>query len=109
MTEKPYLVSGRNTIIHKIRKFDLLIINGNDDPAIVVTFRGIKEYNGKIPENKREAKLMDMELVDVTAGDVFVDEKTLLFVQTLNGKEYKVDYSKAGTSMFIRVHQDSIF
>ncbi len=109
MTEKPFLISGRNTIIHKIRKFDLLIINGDDRPPLVVTFRGIKEYEGKIPDNKREAKMMDMELVDVTAGDVFGDEKTLIFVQTLNGKEYKIDYSKAGTSLFIRVHQDSIF
>jgi len=32
-----------------------------------------------------------------------------LFVQTLNGKEYKIDYSKIGTSMFIKIHQDSIF
>ncbi|MDC8830158.1 hypothetical protein [Alteromonas gilva] len=109
MTEKPFLISGRNTIIHKIRKFDLLLINGDDVPPVVVTFRGIKQYEGKIPENKREAKMMDMELVDVTASDVFGDEKTLIFVQTLNGKEYKIDYSKAGTSLFIRVHQDSIF
>ncbi|SHG12437.1 hypothetical protein SAMN05216361_1362 [Marisediminitalea aggregata] len=109
MTEKPYLVSGRNTLIHKIRKFDLLIINGDEAPPIVVTFRGIKVYEGKVPDNKREAKMMDMELVDVTSGEVFGDEKTLIFVQTLNGKEYKIDYSKAGTSMFIRVHQDSIF
>ena len=53
--------------------------------------------------------MMDMELVDVTTGDVFGDEKTLLFIQTLNGKEYKIDYSKIGTSMFIKIHQDSIF
>ena len=109
MTEKPYLVSGRNTLIHKIRKFDLLIINGDEMPPIVVTFRGIKQYEGKVPDNKREAKMMDMELVDVTSGEVFGDEKTLIFIQTLNGKEYKIDYSKAGTPMFIRVHQDSIF
>ena len=109
MTEKPYLVSGRNTLIHKIRKFDLLIINGDETPPIVVTFRGIKQYEGKVPDNKREAKMMDMELVDVTSGEVFGDEKTLIFIQTLNGKEYKIDYSKAGTPMFIRVHQDSIF
>lgn len=109
MTEKPFLVSGRNTIIHKVRKLDLLIINGDDKPPIIVTYRGIKEYDGKIPDNKRDAKMMDMELVDLSAGDVFGDEKTLLFVQTLNGKEYKVDYSKANTSMFIKIHQDSTF
>jgi hypothetical protein len=62
-----------------------------------------------LPENKRDAKMMDMELVDVTTSDVFGDEKILLFVQTLNGKEYKIDYSKIGTSMFIKIHQDSIF
>ena len=109
MTEKPFLVSGRNTLIHKIRKLDLLVLNGEDYPAVVVTHRGIKQYEGKIPDNKREAKMMDMELVDVTLGDVFGDEKTLIFVQTLNGKEYKIDYSKVGTPLFIKIHQDSAF
>lgn len=109
MTEKPFLVSGRNTLIHKIRKLDLLILNGDDNPPIIVTYKGIKRYEGKIPENKRDAKMMDMELVDLTASEVFSDEKTLLFVQTLNGKEYKIDYSKADTSMFIKIHQDSFF
>ena len=109
MTEKPYLVSGRNTLIHKLRKLDLLVLNGDEYPAIVVTHRGIKQYEGKIPDNKREAKMMDMELVDVTLGDVFGDEKTLIFVQTLNGKEYKIDYSKVGTPLFIKIHQDNAF
>ena len=109
MTEKPYLVSGRNTLIHKVRKLDLLIINGDEYPAIVVTHRGIKQYEGKIPDNKREAKMMDMELVDVTLSDVFGDEKTLIFIQTLNGKEYKIDYSKVGTPLFIKIHQDNAF
>ncbi len=109
MTEKPFLVSGRNTLIHKVRKFDLLVLNGDDNPPIIVTYKGIKRYEGKIPENKREAKMMDMELVDLTAGDVFGDEKTLLFIQTINGKEYKIDYSKSDTSMFIKIHQDSFF
>ncbi|WP_100655982.1 hypothetical protein [Alteromonas flava] len=107
MTEKPFLVSGRNTIIHKIRKLDLLILNGDDFPPVVVTHRGIKQYEGKVPDNKREAKMMDMELVDVTTSDVFGDEKTLLFIQTLNGKEYKIDYSKVGTPLFIKIHLDS--
>ena len=53
--------------------------------------------------------MMDMELVDITTGDVFGDEKTLVFIQTLNGKEYKIDYTKIGTGMFIKIHQDSIF
>ncbi|GAB3029409.1 hypothetical protein [Bowmanella dokdonensis] len=108
MTEKPYLLSGRNTIIHKLRKFDLLILNGDDNPPIIVTYKGIKEYQGKVPDNKRDAKLMDMELIDVTLGDFFGEEKILLFIQTLNGKEYKIDYSKSDTDLFIRIHQDSI-
>ncbi|WP_018983563.1 hypothetical protein [Salinimonas chungwhensis] len=109
MTEKPFLVSGRNTLIHKVRKYDLLIINNEEKPAVLVTFRGLKIYEGKIPENKRDAKMMDMELVDLTSGEVFGDEKTLVFIQTLNGKEYKVDYSKSGTRSFITVHQESFF
>lgn len=109
MTEKPFLVSGRNTIIHKIRKLDLLILNGEDNPPVLVSHKTLKEYSGKIPENKREAKLMDMELVDATTSEVFGDEKTLIFVQTINGKEYKIDYSKLGTDLFIRIHQDNAF
>lgn len=109
MTEKPFLVSGRNTLIHKIRKVDLLVMNGEDQPLILVTHRGIKEYTGKVPENKREAKQMDLELLDVTSIDLFGEEKTLLFVQTINGKEYKVDYSKYGTPLFIKIHQENAF
>ena len=101
MTEKAFITSGRNTIIHKIRKLDLLVTNGGDNPPILVTYKGIKQFEGKVPDNK--------ELVDVTTNDVFGDEKTLVFIQTLNGKEYKIDYSKIGTSMFIKIHQDSFF
>jgi hypothetical protein len=109
MTEKPFLVSGRNTLIHKIRKLDLLVVNGDDSPPVLVTHKGIKEYTGKVPDNKREAKSQDMELVDLSSTEIFSEEKTLLFVQTINGKEYKVDYSKVGTSLFIKVHQDNAF
>ncbi|UAA37973.1 hypothetical protein KIH87_14940 [Paraneptunicella aestuarii] len=108
MNEKPFLLSGRNTIIHKVRKFDLLILNGEENPPVIVTHRGIKLYDGPIPESKRDAKRFDMELIDVTLAEVFGDEKTLLFVQTLNGKEYRLDYSKKDTSIFIKIHQDSV-
>ncbi|WP_438863947.1 hypothetical protein [Neptunicella sp.] len=109
MQDKPFLLSGRNTIIHKVRKFDLLILNGDDYPPVLVTHKGLKEYTGQIPDNKRDAKMLDMELIDVTLGEIFSDEKVLIFVQTINGKEYKVDYSKIGTPQFITVHQDSLF
>ena len=39
----------------------------------------------------------------------FQKEKTLLFVQTINGKEYKIDYSKHGTNLFIKIHQENAF
>ncbi|MDU0354497.1 hypothetical protein RS130_11620 [Paraglaciecola aquimarina] len=109
MTEKPFLVSGRNTLIHKIRKLDLLVINGDDQPPVLVTHKGIKEYTGVVPDNKRDAKLLDMEMLDVTNIDIFGEEKTLLFVQTINGKEYKIDYSKHGTPLFIKIHQENAF
>jgi|TARA_B110000238_G_C15879881_1_gene333002 hypothetical protein len=109
MIDKPYLVSGRNTLIHKLRKVDLLVINGEDQPPILVTHKGIKLFVGEVPDNKRDAKQLDLEMVDLTGIEVFGEEKTLLFVQTLNGKEYKVDYSKHGTSMFIKIHQENAF
>ncbi len=109
MTEEPFLVSGRNTIIHRIRKLDLLIINGEDNPSIVVSHKGIKEFLQEVPYNKRDAKQLDLEMVQLTSAEVFGEEKTLLFVQTINGKEYKVDYSKHGTPLFIRIHQENAF
>ncbi|MCP3427713.1 hypothetical protein [Opacimonas viscosa] len=109
MIERPYLLSGRNTIIHKVRKYDLLIINGMEHPALLVTHRGITEFSGRVPETKRDAKMQDMEMVDISSAEVFGDEKTLLFVQTINGKEYKIDYSKIGTEHFMKMHQASIF
>jgi len=109
MTEKPFLVSGRNTIIHKIRKLDLLIVNGRGNPAIVVTHRGIEEFIGNVPENKRDAKQLDLEMLHLTNAEVFGEEKILLFVQTINGKEYKIDYSKHGTPLFVRIHQENAF
>ena len=109
MTERHFLKSGRNTIIHKIRRINLLIINGHDYPPILVTHSGIKEYLEPVPQNKREAKSENMELLTLTSPDVFSEEKTLLFVQAINGKEYKVDYSKVGTALFITVHQENVF
>ena len=53
--------------------------------------------------------MRDMELIDISAVEVFGDEKTLLFIQTVNSKEYKVDYTKVGTPLFIKLHQASLF
>jgi hypothetical protein len=69
----------------------------------------IEIYEGKIPENKLEAKRMDMVKVDIASAENFSDYRPMLFIQTLNNKEYKVDYSKAGTDYFITIHQDSTF
>ena len=106
MIEKNFITSGRNTIIHKIRKFDLLIVNGAH-PVVVISNRGIGIYSGAIPRKKSDAKKAYQDVVDVAATDVFGEEKTLIFVQALDNKEYKIDYSKVGTNNFIRIHQEN--
>mgnify|MGYP000016900700 FL=1 len=106
MAEKNFITSGRNTVIHKIKKFDLLIING-DNPVVIVSHRGIGIYKGVIPEKRSIAKKAYQDIVHIESSELFSEEKTLLFVQALDGREYKIDYSKANTSSFIKIHQDS--
>lgn len=106
MNEKNFITSGRNTIIHKMRKIDLVIINGSAD-AIIVGNRGISVYKGEVPRKKAEAKKAYMEVIDLSAIEIFGEEKKLLFIQALDNKEYKIDYTKQGTNNFIKVHQDS--
>ncbi|WP_445766038.1 hypothetical protein [Rheinheimera sp.] len=105
--EKAFLVSGRNTLIHKNKKLDLIIVNDDDDPVVVVTRHGVKEFTESVPQNRAEAKERYMELVDISSSEVFGEAKTLLFVQAINNKEYKIDYSKKGTDLFIRIHQEN--
>ena len=105
--EKAFLVSGRNTIIHKNKKLDLIIVNDDQDPPLIVTRHGVKKFDDAVPASQLEAKERYMELVDVSSVEVFGETKTLLFIQALNNKEYKVDYSKSDSDMFIRVHQDN--
>jgi hypothetical protein len=109
MKEEPYILSGRNTVIHKNRKVDLLIVNSRQDPALLVMHNGIEEFTGKVPENKLEAKRMDVCKLEISSSENFGDYKNLLFVQTLNNKEFKIDYSKKGTNYFITIHQESTF
>lgn len=109
MKEDPYILSGRNTIIHKHRKVDLLIINGRQDPVLLVMHNGIEIYEGTVPGNKLEAKRMSVARVDISSPDNFGDYKSLLFVQTQNNKEFKIDYSKKGSDLFITVHQQNTF
>lgn len=106
MIEKNFIVSGRNTIIHKIKKYDLLIINGDYD-VVIVSSRGLGIYKGEIPEKKSIAKKNYQDVIDLESGDIFGEGKTLLFIQALDNKEYKVDYSKVGTPSFIKIHQDN--
>lgn len=106
MVEKNYITSGRNTIIHKIKKFDLLIING-ENPVVIVSHRGIGIYKGEIPAKRSIAKKAYQDVVYIESSEIFGEEKTLLFVQALDGREYKIDYSKIETNNFIRVHQDN--
>lgn len=109
MKDDPYILSGRNTIIHKLRKVDLLIVNSRQDPVLMVLHNGIEVYKGKVPANKLEAKRMDVAIVDISSPENFGDYKNLLFVQTLNNKEFKIDYSKKEGDYFITIHQESTF
>ena len=93
-------------MIHKSRKFDLLILNGGHQ-TVIVSHRGLGTYNGPIPRKKSEAKKAYQEVVDLASIDIFGEEKKLLFVQALDNKEYKIDYTKEGTANFIKVHQDN--
>lgn len=106
MIEKNFITSGRNTIIHKSRKFDLIIINGAHQ-NVIVSHRGIGIYNGPVPRKKAEAKKAYQEVVNVSAIEIFGEEKKLLFVQALDNKEYKIDYTKDNNKNFIKVHQDN--
>lgn len=42
MIEKFFIISGWNIIIYKIRKLDLLVINGDEYLLIFVIYKGIK-------------------------------------------------------------------
>jgi len=106
LVEKNFITSGRNTIIHKMKKFDLLIVNG-EKPVVIVSHRGIGIYKDEIPAKRSIAKKAYQDVVYIESSEIFGEEKTLLFVQALDGKEYKIDYSKIGTNNFIRVHQDN--
>ena len=106
MAEKNFITSGRNTIIHKVRKFDLLIVNG-DRSVVIVSNRGIGIFKGEVPAKRANAKKAYQDVVNVASSELFGEEKTLLFVQALDGKEYKIDYSKEGTNSFIKIHQDN--
>ena len=106
MIDKNFIVSGRNTIIHKIKKFDLLIVNGAYD-TVIVSSRGIGIYKGPIPHKRSIAKKAYQEVVDISSAEIFGEGKMLLFIQALDNREYKIDYSKVGTSSFIKIHQDS--
>jgi hypothetical protein len=104
LNDKNFRISGRNTIIHKNRKVDLLVVNG-DHPLVIVSHLGIDLYKGVIPKKRAEAKKAYQELIDVSKPEVFGEGKILVFVQALDNNEYKLDYSKVGTGSFIKVHQ----
>ncbi|PCI52165.1 MAG: hypothetical protein COB45_13795 [Gammaproteobacteria bacterium] len=106
MVEKNFITSGRNTIIHKIKKFDLLIVNG-ENPVVIVSHRGIGIYKGEIPAKRAIAKKAYQDVINIESSEIFGEAKTLLFVQALDDREFKIDYSKINTKNFIRVHQNN--
>ena len=105
--ERSFIKSGRNTIIHKDKKLDLVIVNGENHPRIKVTQNGLEPFKEDLPKNRRDAKERYLEIVNISSADIFGEEKQLLFIQALDGREYKVDYSKIGTKLFVRIHQDT--
>ncbi|MBS3798366.1 MULTISPECIES: hypothetical protein [unclassified Pseudoalteromonas] len=104
--ERAFIKSGRNTLIHKIKKVDLVVVNGEHHPKIKVTQHGLEPFKESLPRNRREARERYLEVVHVASADIFAEEKRLLFIQALDGKEYKIDYSKVGTKLFVRIHQE---
>jgi hypothetical protein len=105
--ERAFILSGRNTIIHKQKKLDLLIVNDEDDPVLKITHNGISLFKEPVPKNRRDAKERYLEVINVSGQEVFSEPKTLLFLQSLDGREYKIDYSKKGTKQFVIIHQES--
>lgn len=105
--ERAFILSGRNTIIHKQKKLDLVIINDDNDPMLKISHQGISLFKQPLPKNRRDAKERYLEIVNVSAPEVFSEPKTLLFVQALDGREYKIDYSKKNTKQFVKIHQES--
>jgi hypothetical protein len=105
--ERAFILSGRNTIIHKQKKLDLLIVNDEDDPVLKITHNGISLFKEPVPKNRRDAKERYLEVISVSGQEVFSEPKTLLFLQSLDGREYKIDYSKKGTKQFVIIHQES--
>jgi hypothetical protein len=89
-----------------MRKIELLIVNG-EHQVVAVSHRGIGIYKGELPRKRSEAKKAYQEVIDVASNEVFGEEKKLLFIQALDNKEYKIDYTKEGTPNFIKVHQDN--
>ncbi len=105
--ERAYILSGRNTIIHKLKKLDLVIVNDEEDPILKVSHQGMSLFKQPLPKNRREAKERYLEIIYIAAPEVFSENKTLLFVQALDGREYKIDYSKKNTKQFVRIHQEN--
>lgn len=76
-------------------------------PIVIVSNVGMGIYKGIVPKKRSEAKKAYQEVVDVSMTEIFGEEKTLIFVQAMDNKEYKIDYSKVGTPSFIKVHQEN--
>lgn len=89
-----------------MKKFDLLIVNG-DNAVVILSHRGIGIYKAEISAKRSIAKKAYQDVVYIESSEIFGEDKTLLFVQALDGREYKIDYSKIDTKSFIIVHQDN--
>lgn len=48
--DRSFIKSGRNTIIHKDKKLDLVIVNSEVHPKIKVTQHGLEPFKEELPK-----------------------------------------------------------
>ena len=72
--ERAFLKSGRNTIIHKDKKLDLVVVNSDIHPRIKVTQNGLEPFKEELPKNRRDAKDRYLEMVYISSAEVFGEE-----------------------------------
>ena len=56
----------------RLERWDLLLINGDANPPVLVSYREIKDFSGQIPYSQRATGQLDMELIDVICTDLFI-------------------------------------
>ena len=87
--ERSFIKSGRNTIIHKDKKLDLVIVNAEQHPRIKVTQNGLEPFKEDLPKNRRDAKERYLEIVNVSSADILVKKNSCCLFRRLMGVNTK--------------------